>query len=170
MLGTLGLASLALLGVKNYMESDSASGFSDRKAPSVHEFDESIRQENERGWEGQETKNRVRVAKATFPAPMRTNTHRIPGAQVNRPMTNEEIREVRIRLADVLDEQYRLPGHDPLNMGAKEPYARQARGLGAHHPGLTRFEYGNGGMPVAPMPYREGRYQEMLEHQYRRSH
>lgn len=170
MLGTLGIAALALVGLKNYMESESGRGYSDRKADSTLHFDESIRQENERGWEGEETKNRVRVTKSQVQAPLRTNTHRIPGAQVNRPMTNDEVRDVRLRLADALDEIYRLPGHDPLNMNSKEPYARQARGLGAHHPGLTRFEYGNGGMPVAPMPYRQQRYAEMLELQYRRSH
>jgi hypothetical protein len=164
MLGTAGLIALGLFAVGNYNKSQEDKENSVRTTDSPAEVPE-YRQENERYWLGEESRNVWRVQQSGAPEPAQPSRHWNASKWTNRPLTPQEEMEVRQRYADLLDEtlRYKLPDRNPLNI-SRDPWANRQRGLGAHHPGLTRVEVGPGGevpkLPDSLAPYQYGNLAE----------
>ncbi len=162
MLGTAGLAAIALLSVGNSYASDGKKEDSVRESVASSSVPE-YRQENERGWLGEESRNRWRVQQSGAPEPAQPSRHWIASKWSNRPLPPDEELEVRQMYANILDEtlQRKLPDRSP-HIISRDPYANRQRGLGAHHPGLTRLEHGSGGeLDVLPDALPAGAYTRM---------
>ncbi len=145
MLGAAGLAAIALLSAGTGYSGSAQKENSLREDHSKVEVPE-YRQENERGWLGEESRNVWRVQQSGAPEPAQPSRHWTARGWMNRPLTPQEEMEVRSMYARALDEtlQQKLPDRHPLTM-SRDPYASRQRGLGAYHPGLTRLEPGKGG-------------------------